>query len=315
MILDDLDKICPVEAEYSDSSKTRAVTSLLLELLKKFSKGVSVIGTARDEDTIHKWLQESHIFLDVERVIAPTKDQRRALLRGIVSDSSIDLTSTVLATEGYTAGDITTLMSRARQSVLIRTNGETAALEEIDLVKARDGFVPSNLQGIKMEKGHVKWTEVGGMETVKDLLLETLDWPTKYAPIFASCPLRLRSGILLYGYPGTGKTFISSAIAGRTGLNFISVKGPELLNKYIGASEKAVREVFEKALNAKPCILFFDEFESIAPRRGNDNTGVTDRIVNQLLTLLDGAEGLSGVYVLAATRYDNFFVERFAGRL
>jgi peroxin-1 len=111
----------------------------------------------------------------------------------------------------------------------------------------------------------------------------------------------LRSGILLYGYPGCGKTLIASAVAKECGLNFLSIKGPELLNKYIGASEKSVRDLFDRATSARPCILFFDEFDSIAPRRGHDSTGVTDRVVNQLLTQMDGAEGLEGVYVLAAT--------------
>jgi peroxin-1 len=106
---------------------------------------------------------------------------------------------------------------------------------------------------------------------------------------------------LLYGYPGCGKTLLASAVAGECGLNFISVKGPEILNKYIGASEKSVRDLFDRASAAKPCVLFFDEFDSIAPKRGHDSTGVTDRVVNQLLTQMDGAEGLSGVYVLAAT--------------
>ena len=107
--------------------------------------------------------------------------------------------------------------------------------------------------------------------------------------------------MLLYGYPGCGKTLLASAVAGECGLNFISVKGPEILNKYIGASEKSVRDLFERAEAARPCVLFFDEFDSIAPKRGHDSTGVTDRVVNQLLTQMDGAEGLSGVYVLAAT--------------
>lgn len=139
------------------------------------------------------------------------------------------------------------------------------------------------------------------MTETKSILLETLEWPTKYAPIFANCPLRLRSGILLYGYPGCGKSLIAAAVAAQSGLNFISIKGPEILNKYIGASEQSVRELFERASSAKPCILFLDEFESIAPKRGHDSTGVTDRVVNQLLTQMDGAEGLDGVYVLAAT--------------
>jgi peroxin-1 len=106
-----------------------------------------------------------------------------------------------------------------------------------------------------------------GLHEPRRILRETLEWPTKYAQIFASCPLRLRSGLLLYGYPGCGKTLLASAVAKECGLNFISVKGPEILNKYIGASEKSVRDLFERASAAKPCILFFDEFDSIAPKR------------------------------------------------
>lgn len=106
---------------------------------------------------------------------------------------------------------------------------------------------------------------------------------------------------MLYGFPGCGKTLLASAVARECGLNFISVKGPEILNKYIGASEKSVRDLFERAQAARPCVLFFDEFDSIAPKRGHDSTGVTDRVVNQMLTQMDGAEGLEGVYVLAAT--------------
>lgn len=121
--------------------------------------------------------------------------------------------------------------------------------------------------------------------------------------LIALVSLSMASSILLYGYPGCGKTLLASAVAKECGLNFISVKGPEILNKYIGASEKSVRDLFERANAAKPCVLFFDEFDSIAPKRGHDSTGVTDRVVNQMLTQMDGAEGLDGVYVLAATRY------------
>lgn len=106
-----------------------------------------------------------------------------------------------------------------------------------------------------------------GLDATKKVLLETLEWPIKYAPIFKTSKLRLRSGLLLYGYPGCGKTLLASAVAAQFGMNFISVKGPELLNKYIGASEQSVRELFERAQSARPCVLFFDEFESIAPKR------------------------------------------------
>jgi len=143
--------------------------------------------------------------------------------------------------------------------------------------------------------------DIGGLEEVRVVLKETLELPARYSRLFAKVPLKLRSGLLLYGPPGCGKTLIASAVAKECGLNFVSIKGPELLNKYIGASEQAVREAFDRAASASPCVLFFDEFEAIAPKRGGDSTGVTDRVVNQFLTQLDGVESRSGVYVLAAS--------------
>nr|GMD77864.1 peroxisome biogenesis protein 1 isoform X1 [Ipomoea batatas] len=128
-----------------------------------------------------------------------------------------------------------------------------------------------------------------------------IELPSKFPNIFSQAPLRMRSNVLLYGPPGCGKTHIVGAAAAACSLRFISVKGPELLNKYIGASEQAVRDIFSKAALAAPCLLFFDEFDSIAPKRGHDNTGVTDRVVNQFLTELDGVEVLTGVFVFAAT--------------
>lgn len=140
-----------------------------------------------------------------------------------------------------------------------------------------------------------------GLEKVVSVFEEVLVWPTKYPNIFGNSPLRNQAGVLLYGPPGTGKTYLVSQISRHWNLRMISVKGPELLAKFIGQSEENVRNLFDKARNAKPCVLFFDEFDSIAPRRGHDSTGVTDRVVNQLLTELDGVEELKGVVVVAAT--------------
>lgn len=140
-----------------------------------------------------------------------------------------------------------------------------------------------------------------GLESVVTVFEEVLIWPTKFPEIFEQSPLRNQAGILLYGPPGTGKTFLVSQLSRIWNLRMISVKGPELLAKFIGQSEENVRNLFDRARNAKPCVLFFDEFDSIAPRRGHDSTGVTDRVVNQLLTELDGVEELKGVIVVAAT--------------
>lgn len=228
---------------------------------------------------------------------------------GFVIEDDLDLLDIAGQTDGYMPGDLSLLISRARNEALMRTFKDTSIdvdkgsvpLGRVDFENALKGFTPASLRNVSLQSSTTTFDSIGGLTETRRILLETLQYPTKYAPIFAQCPLRLRSGLLLYGYPGCGKTLLASAVAGECGLNFISVKGPEILNKYIGASEKSVRDLFERAQAARPCVLFFDEFDSIAPKRGHDSTGVTDRVVNQLLTQMDGAEGLSGVYVLAAT--------------
>jgi peroxin-1 len=237
---------------------------------------------------------------------------RRKSLRnseGFVVARDVDFLDISGQTDGYMPGDLILLVSRARNEALIRSASQTPDLPEnsavqlsrLDFDKALKGLMPASLRNVTLQTSTTTFDSIGGLQETRKVLLETLQYPTTYAPIFAQCPLRLRSGLLLYGYPGCGKTLLASAVAGECGLNFISVKGPEILNKYIGASEKSVRDLFERAEAARPCVLFFDEFDSIAPKRGHDSTGVTDRVVNQLLTQMDGAEGLSGVYVLAAT--------------
>lgn len=228
-----------------------------------------------------------------------------------VIQEDLDFLDVAGETDGFMPGDLSQLVSRAKNEALVRSitgNSDLddnvssiVPLDRVDFDRALKGFTPTSLRNVTLQHSTTKFDSIGGLQETRRVLLETLEYPTKYAPIFAKCPLRLRSGLLLYGYPGCGKTLLASAVAGECGLNFISVKGPEILNKYIGASEKSVRDLFERASAAKPCVLFFDEFDSIAPKRGHDSTGVTDRVVNQLLTQMDGAEGLSGVYVLAAT--------------
>ncbi|KAK4694951.1 peroxin-1, partial [Lecanoromycetidae sp. Uapishka_2] len=224
-------------------------------------------------------------------------------------DRKLDFLDLAGQTDGYMPGDLLLLVSRAKNEALIRCveaipdgpDDLAIMLTTEDFEKALKGFTPASLRNVTLQLSKTTFDSIGGLHETRKILLETLQYPTTYAPIFAQCPLRLRSGLLLYGYPGCGKTLLASAVAGECGLNFISVKGPEILNKYIGASEKSVRDLFDRAESARPCVLFFDEFDSIAPKRGHDSTGVTDRVVNQLLTQMDGAEGLSGVYVLAAT--------------
>ncbi|TKA76161.1 hypothetical protein B0A49_03966 [Cryomyces minteri] len=262
-------------------------------------------ANGHDRNTPNGTNEEGNAWMD-----GPTPHRRSSSSSskpGFAVDPAIDFLDLAGQTDGYMPGDLTLLVARARSEALIRSASNSSSLSslvgfsKVDFDAAIRGFTPASLRNVTLQSSTTTFASIGGLRETRRILLETLQYPTTYAPIFAQCPLRLRSGLLLYGYPGCGKTLLASAVAGECGLNFISVKGPEILNKYIGASEKSVRDLFDRAEAARPCVLFFDEFDSIAPKRGHDSTGVTDRVVNQLLTQMDGAEGLSGVYVLAAT--------------
>ena len=367
VILDDLDKLCPVETELqvgNENGRSRHVSESIISMVRQYCSldtGVVLLVTAQGKESLNNVIVGGHIVREIVSLKAPNKDGRRKVLEmlahkdakpqteeqangvahsghafpqsptssrpstshrsqpsvssiqqevmdedGFLLDPSIDFLDLAGQTDGYMPGDLVLLTSRARNEALIRSvsdssNSTSVSLTRDDYTQALAGFTPASLRNVTLQTSTTKWDSIGGLHSTRQILLETLQYPTTYAPIFAQCPLRLRSGLLLYGYPGCGKTLLASAVAGECGLNFISVKGPEILNKYIGASEKSVRDLFERAEAARPCVLFFDEFDSIAPKRGHDSTGVTDRVVNQLLTQMDGAEGLSGVYVLAAT--------------
>ncbi|KAI8803942.1 P-loop containing nucleoside triphosphate hydrolase protein [Cladochytrium replicatum] len=306
LIFDDLDRLIPADQEHNDTPRSTHLADFLSEYLRLASTQhrMAILATSQSTTSLHTSLTSSHLFSETVHLTPPNAQQRRAILSAILGNDT-DVSGVAMGTEGFAAADLVTLVKRAGHEAAMRAVREGPSggwgVRTEDLEKARAGYVPASLRGVKLSSSEVSWAQIGGLREAKRTLLETLEWPTKYAAIFAKCPLRLRSGLLLYGYSGCGKTLLASAVAKECGLNFISVKGPELLNKYIGASEKSVRDLFERASAAKPCILFFDEFDAIAPRRGHDNTGVTDRVVNQLLTLMDGAEGLQGVYVLAAT--------------
>lgn len=315
LILDNLDKILPAENEHGDSSVLNQLTEFINTLIQKVhsqnNTNVSILISGISKESFNKALSASHVIEDYFHLGLPQKPARtdileQYLVKYLGCSVKFDLMDIVLETEGYLPNDLKVLSDRIYYECLYEKQIQSNCCSELEVSrvnfeKALSGYEPSNLRGVKLQKSSTGWKDIGGLMEAKNVLLETLEWPTRYAPIFANCPLRLRSGILLYGYPGCGKTLLASAIAGQSGLNFISIKGPEILNKYIGASEQSVRELFDRAQAAKPCILFFDEFDSIAPKRGHDSTGVTDRVVNQMLTQMDGAEGLDGVYVLAAT--------------
>ncbi|KAK1532498.1 ATPase [Colletotrichum costaricense] len=367
VVLDDLDKLCPVETELqvgNDNGRSRQISEIIGSMVRQYCNvdtGVVLLAVAEGKDSLNSVIIGGHVVREIVDLKAPNKEARRKVMESIVRRDAIsaedfprppqngsrpptadgsaggedsawmdagsqgsrenqngtsggfvispdlDFLDVAGLIDGYMPGDITLLVARARNEAIIRsvndTDGEGGAvhLSRVDFDNALKGFTPASLRNVSLQHSTTTFSSIGGLQETRKVLLETLQYPTKYAPIFEQCPLRLRSGLLLYGYPGCGKTLLASAVAGECGLNFISVKGPEILNKYIGASEKSVRDLFERASAAKPCVLFFDEFDSIAPKRGHDSTGVTDRVVNQLLTQMDGAEGLSGVYVLAAT--------------
>lgn len=369
VILDDLDRLCPVETELqvgNENGRSRQVSEAICSMVRQYcgqDSSIVLLATAQGKESLHNVLVGGHVVREIVPLRAPDKLARRTIMEAITLQHTVpakdettsthdgsrpttangsatgeenawmdgasppsrqesapspsgfsiqpdlDLLDIAGETDGYMPGDLSLLISRARNEAIMRSltdstsDAEVSAvpLGRVDFENALKGFTPASLRNVTLQSSTTTFESIGGLTDTRQVLLETLQYPTKYAPIFAQCPLRLRSGILLYGYPGCGKTLLASAVAGECGLNFISVKGPEILNKYIGASEKSVRDLFERAQAAKPCVLFFDEFDSIAPKRGHDSTGVTDRVVNQLLTLMDGAEGLSGVYVLAAT--------------
>ncbi|XP_009863346.1 PREDICTED: peroxisome biogenesis factor 1 [Apaloderma vittatum] len=325
LLMDDLDHIVgvPSTPEHENSPETVQSSRLayvLKDLIKEvISMGslIALIATSQSEHSLHPSLvsaQGTHVFQCFKCIRSPDQKQRCEILYSIIktrlnSDlkkfSDLDLQCIAKETEGFVARDFTMLVDRAIHACvsneIVFQNGELN-LSTMDFLKALKDFTPLALRNVNLHKPKdIGWDRIGGLKDVKQILMDTIMLPAKYPELFASLPIRQRSGVLLYGAPGTGKTLLAGVVARESGMNFISIKGPELLSKYIGASEQAVRDIFNRAQAAKPCIVFFDEFDSIAPRRGHDNTGVTDRVVNQLLTQLDGVEGLQGVYVLAAT--------------
>ncbi|GAA5966735.1 hypothetical protein JCM3765_000928, partial [Sporobolomyces pararoseus] len=317
LLLDNLDRLIPTEVEHADSFASLHLANNFMGIAQQAleNRPIIAVATAQGTTSLHPLLSSTHLLGETVSLKGPTKSGRKDILNSLIQsktsssnlslDTKFNSASIAAITEGYLPADLKDFVDRAVHQSAIRTMssspGSGLILTADDFNQAQIGFVPLSLRDVKLQKSEVQWSDIGGLHETRKTLRETLEWPTKYGAIFASCPLRLRSGLLLYGYPGCGKTLLASAVAKECGLNFISVKGPEILNKYIGASEKSVRDLFDRAQAAKPCVLFFDEFDSIAPKRGHDSTGVTDRVVNQMLTQMDGAEGLDGVYVLAAT--------------
>lgn len=331
LVFDDLDTLAgavagPEQEKSPDALYFNKVADAFfktLVALRELCSRVAVIVTGRSRESFNARLTASHgqhIFYTVLAIPPPNKAEREEILRCLVkmrpdlNEGGFDYSRVAHCTEGCYAQDLVTILDRAIHSFCTDASGSSVVMaavpdfgNKITLLDehfecALEEYCPASLRGLDLRSEHtLHWEDAGGLSDVKQTLQEVFLWPTKYPELFANSPIRPLSGLLLYGAPGTGKTLLAGIVASECAVNFISIKGPELLSKYIGASEQAIRNVFQRAHSAKPCIIFFDEFDSIAPRRGHDSTGVTDRVVNQLLTLLDGVETSTGVYVLAAT--------------
>ena len=236
--------------------------------------------------------------------------------RGIPLAKDVNLDKLAEITHGFVGADLEALCREAAMSALREIMPEIEFEKEyipykklLGLEVTMDHFrealkevEPSALREVFTEVPNVKWEDVGGLENIKQILKETIEWPLKYPELFEKAKTKPPKGILLYGPPGSGKTLLAKAVASQCGVNFISVKGPQLLSKYIGESEKGVREVFKKARQASPCILLFDEIESLVPNRNiEDSSGVSQRVVGQFLSEMDGLEELKGVVVIGTT--------------
>ncbi|XP_078046831.1 peroxisomal biogenesis factor 1 [Augochlora pura] len=318
IFLDDLESVTNASANDEettpDAVNAARISDMLINTVSQYQETchISIVATCTGVSRIGQKLRPargSHFFRTVLSMPNLEKVDRIDILQLMLRDKlylSRDVNWDYYGnkTEGWMVQDLIDLAEKA-VFVAWKRHGSSeppVVITEEDASIALKNCTPMSLQGIQLYKGegHV-WSDIGGLVEAKRCLTEILQWPLKYPEVFKNAPIKLQNGVLLYGMPGTGKTLLAKAIANECGVNLISVKGPELLSKYIGVSEESVRNVFERALRAKPCVLFFDEFDSLAPRRGHDSTGVTDRVVNQLLTQMDGVEDREGVAVVAAS--------------
>ena len=269
MVLDDLDILLPAEAETA-STRVKRLSHYLINIYSKAARSHDIfwMATAREKFGIH----DSFRFEEYYNLTEPNKDERVAVLKHLIGIDSREFNFEELSTllDGYNLSDVVRLTQIAKNLFKNRNHAKFPWSEIISIADFKDAmsrFKPTAISAAGVLESSVQYSAIGGMFNIKKELIKTMKFPALYPQIFTNSPLRLQSGILLYGYPGCGKTMIASAVAKECCLNFISVNGPELLNKYIGASEKSVRDVFNRARSARPCLLFFDEFDSIAPRR------------------------------------------------
>jgi transitional endoplasmic reticulum ATPase len=321
IFIDEIDSIAPKREEVSGDVEKRVVSQLLTLMDGLQSRGkIVVIGATNRPNALDPALRRPGRFDREIEIGIPDEQGRLEVLqihtRGMPL-TDVDLQSIARVTHGFVGADLEALSKEAAMRSLrrilpeINLDQSRIPAEILNRIKVtRSDFddalkdvQPSAMREVSIQKPNVKWEDIGGLEQVKDELAEAIEWPLKHADLFAQADVRPPKGILLYGPPGTGKTMIAKAVAATSEANFISVKGPELLSKWVGESEKGVREIFRKARQASPCVVFFDELDAIAPRRGGSegDSHVTERVISQMLTEMDGLEDLKGVVVIGAT--------------
>jgi len=322
VFIDEIDAIAPKREEVTGEAERRTVAQLLTLMDGLKARGqVMVIGATNRVDALDPAIRRPGRFDREIEIGVPDKDGRKEVLqihtRGMPLEENVDLDEMADVTHGFVGADLESLAKEAAMRVLRRILPEIKSDEEeipkevlqkiivkkADFKEALKEIQPSALREVLVQVPDVKWDDIGGLEKAKQELQEAVEWPLKYPENFEKFGINPPKGVLIYGPPGTGKTLLAKAVANESDSNFIAVKGPELLSKWVGESEKGVREIFRKARQTAPTVIFFDEIDSIASTRGGGSTdsGVTQRVVNQLLTEIDGMEELQDVAVIAAT--------------
>ena len=321
IFIDEIDSIAPKREEVTGEVERRVVAQLLTLMDGLKSRGqVVVIAATNRPDAVDPALRRPGRFDREISISMPDKKARREILqvhiRGMPLEEDVNIDEIAELTHGFSGADLAALAREAAMRALRRFLPKidlekktipanilkTLKVNRSDFYEALKEITPSALREVYIEVPEVHWDDVGGLDDVKRQLKEMVELPIKHPELFEQMGITPPKGILLYGPPGTGKTLLAKAVATESSANFISVKGPEVLSKWVGESEKAIREIFKKARQASPCIIFFDEIDSIAPMRGaHYDSGVTERVVNQLLSEMDGLTSLKGVVVIAAT--------------
>ncbi|MHA2191139.1 MAG: CDC48 family AAA ATPase [Candidatus Thorarchaeota archaeon] len=321
IFIDELDSIAPKRADVTGEVERRVVAQLLALMDGLAGRGqVIVVGATNRVDDVDEALRRPGRFDREIEIGVPDKKGRLEILqihtRAMPLEEGLDLEKLAAIAHGFVGADLAALAREAAMQALRRAlphidpeTGDIPADVLNDLFVTQEDFdlavsdiSPSALREVLVEKPNVSWEDVGGLHKVKSQLREAVEAPIKHPEVFEEMGIRSPKGVLLFGPPGTGKTLLAKAVATESEANFISVRGPEIFNKYVGESEKAIRDVFKKARQTAPCVLFFDEIDAIMGARGKrDDTGVSQRIVNQFLAELDGMQTLQNVLVIGAT--------------